>query len=93
MFASKPTAARYRTPTHRATRAHWARVLATTGALVCMQPDCIMESRHIGPGDAWHLGHTEDGHGYIGPTHAECNVRDGAKRGNAKQRAPRRWQL
>ena len=37
------------------------------------------------PGAAWHLDR-DDGLGYLGPAHAECDVRAAAKRGNELMR-------
>lgn len=37
-------------------------------------------------GDDLHLDHNEDRTGYRGFAHALCNIRDGAKRGNRRQR-------
>jgi hypothetical protein len=36
-----------------------------------------------GPPRAIHLGHNDDRTAYTGLEHASCNLRDGAKRGNA----------
>jgi hypothetical protein len=89
-----PTDPKYRTAEHRRERAKWVTILEQQGYLVCAQPVCVMAQRTIGQGDAWHLGHNDSGTGYIGPTHARCNVRDGAVRGNARSRGAetvRRW--
>jgi hypothetical protein len=41
----------------------------------------------IVPGTRWHLDHRDDGLGYLGPSHAACNLRAAAKRGNELMRA------
>lgn len=79
------TAAKYRSKEHRDTRAAMQRQLERDGYLTCAQPICYMRSRAILPGMSWHLGHDDSGTRYIGPCHAPCNVRDGAKRGRARQ--------
>jgi hypothetical protein len=38
----------------------------------------------IGPGQKWHLDHTDDGSGYLGAAHEGCNV-------SASNRRQRRW--
>lgn len=35
---------------------------------------CARCSRPIVPGSEWHLDHADDGVGYLGPSHARCNV-------------------
>jgi hypothetical protein len=42
---------------------------------------CYYRSRWIPPGTPWVLGHNDAGTAYIGPCHAKCNQRDGARRG------------
>ena len=42
---------------------------------------CCICGYAIDPGTSWHLDHTEDRTGYRGVAHAECNIRDGARRG------------
>lgn len=94
---SQPTDPKYRSKAHRAERAKWQREIDRAGSVQCAQPECVMDSRTIWAGQAWHLGHAEDGVTYIGPVHPQCNWRDGARRGNARARglhdAPRRWPL
>lgn len=41
----------------------------------------------IMPGSAWHLDHDETRSGYLGPSHAKCNERAGARKGNARRSA------
>lgn len=86
------TAAKYRTPEHRAQRAAYEAQLARDGYLVCAQPVCLHRDRTILPGMRWCAGHNDTGTAYLGPVHFRCNVTDGAKRGRARQGASRlRW--
>ena len=91
------SAPKYRTPKHRQERERWVRVLERDGTVQCAQPVCVMPTRAIHNGQTWHLGHADNGVDYIGPVHPLCNVKDGARRGRAKQDAgparPRRWSL
>jgi hypothetical protein len=94
---SRPgTDPKYRTKAHRDERAKWVREIKRTGSAQCAQPECVMDSRTIYDGQPWHLGHDDTGTRYIGPVHPACNVRDGARRGNARSRGgsiARRWPL
>jgi len=61
---------------HRTERARWqARI--DRGDLVMCADGC---GRRI-TGIAWHLGHTEDRTGYVGPQTIACNTADGGRRG------------
>ena len=53
---------------HRILRAKWARKVATG------QVNCARCHKRISPLEAWHLDHTDDRTGYLGPSHAACNV-------------------
>jgi hypothetical protein len=58
---------------HRALRQRWARIIAR-------QPvSCSRCGGPIGPGMAWHLDHTDDRTGYLGPSHASCNAAAGGR--------------
>lgn len=83
------TAAKYRSPEHRRTRAAYANQLQREGFLICAQPVCVEPSRTIWPGTEWAAGHDDTGTRYIGPVHRTCNVRDGARRGAALVRNQR----
>lgn len=48
--------------------------------------DCWRCGEPIGPGEAWHLGHSDDGSHYKGPEHAHCNCEAAARYGNAVRR-------
>jgi hypothetical protein len=77
---------------HQRIRAQWAPIVAS-GQAFCAQPVCLYRSRWIPPGTAWDLGHTQDRTGWIGPTHALCNRREGGIRGNKSPRRRRRRRL
>jgi hypothetical protein len=66
-------------PKHRAERKFWS-TLVNRGDVRCAR--CGF---HIAKGQRWHLDHAEDG-GYLGPSHARCNLSAGAVKTN-KQRA------
>lgn len=85
----KKTAAKYRTKAHRDARAAMKAQLEQDGSAQCAQPVCRMRSRLIFPGMAWCAGHDDTGTHYIGPVHALCNVKDGARRGRARQTSTR----
>ena len=79
---------------HRRERAKYVSLIKA-GVLVpcvlCGHP--ITNPRGREP-DGLHLDHTPDRSGYRGPSHNACNVRDGARRGRAKQsQKPRRFTL
>lgn len=73
---------------HQQERARW-KPTVDAGQAWCQQPVCIHASRWITPGALWALGHNDAGTAWIGPVHAKCNQRDGARRGaqvaNAKR--------
>lgn len=58
----------------------------------CLCGGAITETDGRKP-DGLHLDHTPDRQGYRGASHGSCNVRDGAKRGRARQDPPSRWVL
>lgn len=53
---------------HDVERAKWVRIIDATG-----WPCARCEGR-IQPGEDFHLDHTEDRSGYLGPSHAACNL-------------------
>jgi len=53
---------------HSKERARWARILARTPV------PCARCGEPILVGDAWHLDHEDDRLGYLGPSHATCNL-------------------
>lgn len=59
---------------HRRLRQSWAPQVRT-GTV-----DCARCGEPILPGEAWDLGHADDGHSYQGPEHAgRCNRAAGAR--------------
>jgi hypothetical protein len=53
---------------HERLRAKWSRKVAT-GLVACAR--C---AERISPLEPWHLDHTDDRTGYLGPSHVACNV-------------------
>ena len=89
---------KYKTAEHRKLRAHYATQLRAGLVLTCTATTCVMPSRAMtnpngNAPDGLHLGHNDDGTTYAGPQHNACNVKDGARRGRAKQNQPRRWRI
>jgi len=76
---------KYRSKEHRDARAAMKAQLDRDGFTYCAQPVCVMRSRLITPSMRWCAGHNDAGTEYIGPVHMRCNVRDGARRGRARQ--------
>ena len=50
---------------------------------------CARCGGHIEPGSEWHLDHTDDRSGYLGPSHAACNE-EAARRPRRRHRAQSR---
>ena len=71
---------------HPALRRKWKPVV-DAGHAYCHAIICLKPSRHIQPGEPWHLGHTADRSTWTGPEHQHCNTADGARRKNHKQRS------
>jgi hypothetical protein len=67
-------------PVHQAVRRRWARVIAQRSVL------CARCGEPITVGMAWHLDHRDDRTGYLGPSHAGCNVSAAATRGGGGPR-------
>ena len=59
---------------HRSERTRWASRIER-GII-----DCARCQQPIQPGQDWHLDHNDDRSGYIGPSHAHCNVSAAGKR-------------
>ena len=57
---------------HQRLRKAWARVVRAGNA------QCARCHQPIEPGSEWHLDHTDDRTGYLGPSHKTCNERAGA---------------
>lgn len=58
---------------HDAERERW-RPQVERGGVHCMAVVCVMPSRLIMIGQAWHMDHTDDRTAYRGPAHALCNT-------------------
>jgi hypothetical protein len=78
---------KYQSKEHRDARAAMKAQIERDGYGYCAQPVCVMPSRLITLTMRWCAGHNDAGTAYIGPVHQRCNVRDGAKRGRARQNA------
>ena len=58
---------------------------------------CARCHEPIHAGEEWHLDHNDTRDGYLGVSHATCNLRDGASKTNARRRPdpfvqqPYRW--
>ena len=92
---------KYRSREHQALRAEYVNLIKAGHALECTAKVCVFNRAPItNPNgrdrDGLHLGHNDDGVTYAGPQHNACNVKDGARRGNARSRGlthVRRWPL
>jgi hypothetical protein len=92
---------KYETVEHRTLRAHYVRLIRAGQALDCTAQVCVLGRVPItnpngNDPDGLNLGHNDDGVTYAGPQHRACNVKDGARRGNARSRgvsSTRRWVL
>jgi hypothetical protein len=58
---------------HDRLRAEWAPKVKT-GRVACAR--C---QKRIQPGERWHLDHTDDRTGYLGPSHERCNTSAGGR--------------
>jgi hypothetical protein len=95
------TEAKYRSAEHRRRRAELVTLIKAGHALDCTAKVCEFGYPITNPDgrapDGLHLGHEDNGVDYAGPQHNRCNVKDGARRGNARSRGvvegPRRWAL
>jgi hypothetical protein len=93
---SAPTDPKYRSREHRELRGHYARRLKAGEVLECTATPCVMPTKAItnpngNDADGLHLGHSDDGVTYAGPQHRACNVKDGARRGRARQDEGADW--
>ena len=93
------TQAKYRSKEHRDLLASYKLSIARDGYVVCAAVDCLFETRLITnpcgmEPDGVTVGHEDDGVRIRGPEHRADNVRDGARRGNARSHgAVRRWEF
>jgi len=58
---------------HVKERQRYSRLVKSGNAL------CARCQGPIDPNEEWHLDHTDDRQGYLGPSHARCNVAAAAK--------------
>jgi hypothetical protein len=79
--AQGSTSARGYGSRHQAERKRWEPVVES-GYTVCVR--CGFP---IVPGTRWHLDHRDDALGYLGVSHARCNLHAAAKKGNVIMRA------
>jgi len=55
--------------------------LVATGQVACCRCSQLIEA-----GQPWHLDHRDDRSGYLGPSHATCNLRAAAEKTNGKRK-------
>ena len=77
------TSARGYGTSHQAERKRWELVVESGYA------SCVRCGLPIVAGTGWHLDHRDDKLGYLGVSHARCNVRAAAKLGNQRMREKR----
>ena len=71
---------------HVRERKRWGRVVKAGNA------NCSRCGGPIDPNEEWHLDHTDDRLGYLGPAHARCNVAAAAQnRRPARRTRSRDW--
>jgi hypothetical protein len=68
------------------TNAHVARRRQLEPLVATGQVTCCRCRQPIQPGQPWHLDHTDDRRGYLGPAHATCNLRAAANKTNGTRR-------
>ncbi len=68
------------------TNAHAARRRQLEPLVATGQVSCCRCGQLIEPGLAWHLDHRDDRQGYLGPSHATCNLRAAAEKTNSKRK-------
>jgi hypothetical protein len=74
------------------TNAHVARRRQLEPLVATGQARCSRCGQPIEPGQPWHLDHRDDRSGYLGPSHATCNLRAAAEKTNGiRQRGPLIW--
>ncbi len=67
------------------TNAHVARRRQLEPLVATGQVACCRCNELIQPGQLWHLDHRDDRRGYLGPSHATCNLRAAAEKTNGKR--------
>ena len=68
------------------TNAHVARRRQLEPLVATGQASCCRCGQLIQPGQPWHLDHRDDRSGYLGPSHASCNLRAAANKTNGTRR-------
>jgi hypothetical protein len=68
------------------TNAHVARRRQLEPLVATGQTRCSRCGQLIQPGQPWHLDHRDDRQGYLGPSHATCNLRAAAEKTNSKRK-------
>ena len=77
--------------------AHQRRRAAIAPLVNAGKATCARCLEPIHQGEEWHLDHNDTRDGYLGVSHAACNLRDGAHKTNGKRRPhpfvqqPYRW--
>ena len=85
---------KYRSREHIAYTKALKSQLKRDGYLTCAAPECVMPSRTItnpngNQRNGLTAGHAPNGVDYNGPEHRACNVKDGSRRGRARQNQTR----
>jgi hypothetical protein len=74
------------------TNAHVARRRQLEPLVASGQVVCCRCGEPIQPDQAWHLDHRDDRRGYLGPSHATCNLRAAANKKNSmRKETPLIW--
>jgi hypothetical protein len=79
--AERSTTARGYGARHQAERKRWD-ALVQAGIVTCARCGFLIEPGTRG----WHLDHAEDRLGWLGPSHASCNLRAAGQLGNWRMR-------
>jgi hypothetical protein len=64
---------------HAKQRARWAKIIDAGDGY------CARCGGHIAPGSRWHLDHRDDRQGYLGPSHARCNISAAARKRSVRR--------
>jgi hypothetical protein len=75
---AKSTTARGYGHMHQQRRKRWA-AKVRQGTVCCARCGLTIE-----PGEKWHLDHADDRNGYLGPSHARCNLEAAAAKTNSR---------
>lgn len=80
----------HRTPEYRAVYESYRRAQADGQTLWCVEPKCLMRTRHITPAQRVSVSHDPSGAVILGPSHLRCNLSEAATRGNRMRGLRRR---